>query len=48
MEMEEVKTLRVKLRRATVRAGTRRLELNFIGTPENGLTILAYTRIVPN
>jgi len=48
MEMEEVEIPRVKLRRATVRAGKRRLELNFIGTPKNGLTILGYTRIVPN
>ena len=48
MEMEEVEILRVKLRRAIVRAEKRRLELNFIGTPQNGLTILGYTKIVPN
>jgi hypothetical protein len=34
MEMEEVERLRVKLRRATVRAGKRRLELSFIDTPK--------------
>jgi len=39
---------RVKLRRATVRVGKRRFELDFIGTPQNGLTIVGYTKIVPN
>jgi hypothetical protein len=48
MVIDEVGRLRVRVRRAAVKPGKKRLELNFIDTPQNGLTILAYTKIVPN
>jgi hypothetical protein len=48
MVIDEVERLRVRVRRATVKTGKKRLELNFIDTPQNGLTVLGYTKIVPN
>jgi len=46
--MEEVERLRVKVRRAAIRTGKKRLKLTFIDTPQNGLTVVGYTKIVPN
>jgi hypothetical protein len=48
MDIEGLIKISMKVRRVAVRAGKRRLKLDFIYTPKNGLTVLGYTKIVPN
>jgi hypothetical protein len=47
-EIEGVERLKMKVKRVAVRTEKKRLKLDFISTPNNGLTVVGYTKIVPN